>query len=131
MWARWSRDPIGAQAWGIAGAARQEELSLLSRGLLAEAAEALKLGRSQIGLLRRDYLESFRGEQIDFRNFSISNVRDSQDPRKVLNEIREALEGLGKPGGTGEAPGEVELGQSTINALKEVQREVMREILTN
>ena len=122
---------VGAQAWGIAGAARQEELSLLSRGLLAEAAVARSLGQEQLELLRRDYMESFRGEQIDLRSFSISNVRDSQDPREVLNEIREALEGLGKPGGTGEAPGEVELGRSTINALKEVHREVMREILTN
>jgi hypothetical protein len=85
--ALYARDPVGARAAASAGASRLQARQLRLNGRPDEAVAELKLGASELGLERRNYLEGFRGTQLDLRNIGVDNVRDKENPANTLKTI--------------------------------------------
>lgn len=92
--ARKARDPTGAQAANLLGSI-ETQMQQLSYGGNDDAASRVRdQGTDLFKLMRRDYLESFRGEQLDLREISVQNPRDQEDPTAVLGRIEQAVKDL-------------------------------------
>jgi hypothetical protein len=89
-----ARDPVGAQAIQLAGAARAEATRYRQADEEGYAQLALGLGIKQERLLMRNYLEAFRGEQINLNEITPTNPRDSENPTDVLNRIEAAIQDI-------------------------------------
>lgn len=89
------RDKIGAEALGIVAAGKTEADQLKFGGRpLYEQQNALKNSIGDLNLLKFNYLDAFRGTQVDLRLMDTQNPRDSQDPTKILGEISQGVTNL-------------------------------------
>lgn len=82
-----ARDPIGAQAAGIAGQTISRGNQLTYAGMGKEAEAERSIGIKQLELTKQNYLDAFRGREIDLRSTGVTNPRDVTDPAAVMNEI--------------------------------------------
>lgn len=90
------RSPAGADVARIAGSYMAEALGLFQSGHSVQAEAVQALGRQDLEVYRRNYLESFRGEQIDLYSNRIDNPRDQENPAAVTQQITQAIEELTK-----------------------------------
>jgi hypothetical protein len=81
------RDPTGAQVEGIVSEGIEQATALRNSGLGMYSDRALANSYGQLDLTRQNYLDQFRGTQLDLRAFDITNPRDQEHPGKVLQEI--------------------------------------------
>lgn len=97
------RDPYGAQVEQIVGQSRDEEMQLLRQGLKPQAEAARLLGQRQLDLTKQNYLDAFRGTQLDNSEQLYSVLfsrRDNEDPAEVLRKIRDGRDSLNDAGTT-------------------------------
>jgi hypothetical protein len=90
------RDPIGAEAAGISAAGRIRADELIRQKRRPEALQALNNAMLQEDVLKQNYLNSFRAEQVDLANTFVGNRRDAQDPAEVVKAITDFKNELGK-----------------------------------
>ncbi len=111
-----ARDPIGAQAASIAGAAITKANQLAYSGLNKEAEAEKRIGIKQLELTKQNYLDAFRGREIDLRSTAVTNPRDVTDPSSVFDEIAKQERNIkdAKLGSTGNE-------QADSPAMKEVR----------
>lgn len=101
-----ARDPTSANVAGIVARTRGEEAQLRQAGFPFQADEAREIGMKELRLERQQYLDAFRGVQVD-RDFPFSlQPRDAEDPATVLKNIEDGIRDLEQPGmGGGDAVG--------------------------
>lgn len=82
-----ARDPTGAEAAEIAGSTLASANELYLQGFREEAERERGIGLQRLALTRQNYLEGFRGREIDLSAMRIDNPRDVTNPAAVLDEI--------------------------------------------
>ncbi len=99
-----ARDPMGARAAGIAGSTITRGNQLAYAGMSKEAEAARGIGIKQLELEKQNYLDAFRGREIDLRSTGVTNPRDVTDPSAVMDEIVKQEKNIkdAKFGSTGE-----------------------------
>jgi hypothetical protein len=88
------RDPYGAQIAGDVGESIQRAKGLARSGHFNEGKAELGLGVEQLKLTEFQYKDAFRGQALDLRHFDNNNARDTEDPGKVLKEIKDGIDEL-------------------------------------
>jgi hypothetical protein len=95
-----NRDQMGAEATSIRQRAREEETKFLRQRLPERAREAREAGQLQLQLQRQNYMDAFRGEQLENKEmiYALFNPRDNENPREILSNLKTEMAGLNKPG---------------------------------
>lgn len=88
------RDPMGAAVAGIVGGAEETAIQLKQHGMMDQAKEAERLGIRQLDLTRQQYSDQFRASTYNLNMRTTENPRDTEDPSKVLKEIRDGQKEL-------------------------------------
>jgi hypothetical protein len=98
--------PTVAATAGLVAQARAEEVRLRQAGLPDQAAAARQLGIQALTLERQQYLEGFKGVQVD-RQFAYSlRPKDGENPADVLKASAGGSKDLGNAGtGPNDVPG--------------------------
>jgi hypothetical protein len=91
-----NRDPVAAEAAGISASGRMRAADLLQRGMKPEAMQALNNAMLSEDVLKKDYLNSFRAEQVDLSQTFVGNRRDAEDPAAVVKAITDFKNELGQ-----------------------------------
>lgn len=87
-----NRNPLGAEAAGIAGGALEQAEHFVQAGEKGNARTALQLGLGRLDVEHQQYLDQFRGAAVDLRHFDVSNPRDADKEQKVVEAVNEAKE---------------------------------------
>ena len=86
--------PIGAEANEIAGSARLRARQLRDRGDPDNAKMELQNAILQEQVLRKEYLQKFRPQEVDLQYMAINAPRGGEDTVKVMEEIKTEIQGL-------------------------------------
>ena len=92
---RLDRSPTAAEAAELAGGGIMSAVQLEMAGRPAQAQYQLGNTSLALDLLRQNYLDNFRGVQIDLRNIDTQGPRDSEDINRVVSAIDNLQNSLG------------------------------------
>jgi hypothetical protein len=89
------REPGEAQeAYGIGAQGLQTAQDLIRSGHIIGGVNSYENSLAQLRLLRQNYFDNLRGEQVDLNLIATQGGRQSEDPQAVINAIKEAEQNL-------------------------------------